>query len=148
MSGTSQPQTPTDPRTPAARIPAAALAGCATVPASITVVTPLRRLSSEPTVAASSSCSAVCTACSGTDHEKIERPGGIRSGMQLRSSGSPVRCWWVFTSPGVITAPVASWTGTPGHRRRSSAAAPDLQHAVPRDRDGAVDVDLAAGRSW
>ena len=67
----------------------------------------------------------------GTDHEKIERPGGIRSGMQLRSNGSPVRCWWVFTSPGVITAPVASWTGTPGHRRRSSAARPTCSTRSP-----------------
>ncbi len=120
----SQPHTPTEPRSPAARMPAAARSGWATLPASTTVVTPLRSDSSAPTVAASSSWSGVWTECSGTDHSKMDRPGGSRSGMHERSRGSPVRCWWVFTRPGVTTVPVASWTGVPGQRRRRSALWP------------------------
>ena len=78
------------PRTPAAIMPAATRSGYATVPASTTVVTPLRRLSTAVMVAVSSSSSGVCAPCTGTDHSKIDVPGTKSSGMQERSSGSPV----------------------------------------------------------
>ena len=51
----SHPQVPTVPRRPTARSPAATRVGCATVPASITVVTPLRTQSTAAIVAESSS---------------------------------------------------------------------------------------------
>ena len=110
----SHPQVPIVPRMPARRIPAAARCGLATVPASTTVVTPLARFSTEDSTAESSSSSPVWAPWAGTDHSKIEAPGGSRSGMQLRIRGSPVRCWWALTIPGVTTHPVASITSASG----------------------------------
>ena len=110
-SSMSQPHVPIVPRS-ADRLHARPRrrSGWATVPASTTVVTPFCTDSTAHSIADSSSSSGVCAPCSGTDHSKIDAPGGSRSGMQLRTSGSPVRCWWALIIPGVTTHPVASST--------------------------------------
>ena len=96
-------------------------AGCATVPASIVVVTPWVTASTQARVADSSSSSAVCAACTGTAQEKIASPAGRSSGIDERIRRSPVRCWWALTKPGVTTAPGPPRVGTPGWRRAASA---------------------------
>ena len=113
-SSMSHPQVPIVPLVPTACIPAATRSGKATVPASTTVVTPFCTDSSEHNVALISSSSGVCAAWSGTDHSKIEAPAGSRSGMQPRTSGSPVRCWWALIIPGVTMHPRASQTSACG----------------------------------
>ena len=128
----SQPQVPIVPLIPAAPMPAAARSGWATVPASTTVVTPLARFSTDDSSADSSSSSPVWAPWAGTDHSKMEAPGGSRSGMQLRISGSPVRCWWALTMPGVTTQPDASITAAPRWRAVSSAADPTSAITGPR----------------
>ena len=51
--------------------------------------------------------------------------------MQLRTSGSPVRCWWALIIPGVTTHPVASMTSARGRSRKQLARRADrLDHAV------------------
>ena len=120
----SHPHVPIVPRMPAASMPATTRSGWATVPASTTVVTPLRSDSSAHSVADVSSSDGECSPCSGTDHSKIDTPGASRSGMQLRTSGSPVKCWWAFTMPGVTTQPRTSCTTASGCSASSALVDP------------------------
>ena len=115
------------------------------MPASITVVTPFSRLSTNVSVAATPSSSGVWASLSGTAQEKIDSPGGRSSGTQLRASGSPVVCWWVLTKPGVTTQPVASSSGVPGYAARTSAVVPTATMRPAADGDGAVEDDPALG---
>ena len=115
----------------------------ATVPASTTVVTPLVRASTADSEAASSSSSGWWAPCSGTDHSKIESPGGNRSGMQLRTSGSPVRCWWASIMPGVTTHVAASSTAASGYCGRSSVVEPTATITSSSTTIGTADEHLA-----
>ena len=66
-------------------------------------------------------------------HRPVEdrAAGGRLSGMQLRASGSPVRCWSAFTIPGVTTQSRASSSGVPGQRVRSSEVEPTATMRSP-----------------
>ena len=123
-SSMSHPQVPTVPRMPTDCIALATRSGWATVPASTTVVTPFCAHSIAQRLADSSSSSAVCSAWIGTAHSKIDAPGASRSGMQLRTNGSPVKCWWALIMPGVTTQSVASITVASGCAARSSLVEP------------------------
>ena len=69
--GTSHPHVPTAPRMPDTSMAAPTRSGWATVPASITVVTPLRRLSEQDANADTSSSWGPWWAWSGMAHSKI-----------------------------------------------------------------------------
>ena len=130
-SATSHPQVPTVPRTPTATMAAATRSGWATVPASTSVVTPQRALCAAVSVADSSSSSGVCSACRGTDQAKIDSLGASRSGMQLRTRGSPVWCWWALMSPGVTMHPEASSSVAPRWAARSADVEPTAAMRSP-----------------
>ena len=115
------------------------------MPASITVVTPLSRLSTNVSVAASPSSSGVWASLSGTAHEKIDSPGGRSSGTQLRASGSPVVCWWVLTKPGVTTQPRRVELGDAGMGGADLGGRADGDDAPAADGDGAVEDDPPLG---
>ncbi len=144
-SSTSQPHVPTVPRMPTAVMAAATRSGWATVPASTVVVTPWVTASTQARVADSSSSSGEWWACTGTAQEKIDSPGARSSGMEQRTSRSPVRCWWALTKPGVTTCPGPPSTSTSGKWARAAATSTTPRIVPPATSTAASTRIVRAG---
>ena len=128
-----------------ARRPSAAGARWPIVPASITVVTPLSRLSTNVSVAARPSSSGVCASFSGTAQEKIDSPGGEVVGHAAAGQRVAGRVLVGVDEAGRDDAAGGVELGGAGVGGADLGGRADGDDAPAADGDGAVEDDPPLG---